>query len=108
MAFSGYYEACLYAVLDGASLSRLFRLHYTTLSRPSELDLFDTIVLTMPYHLLAHTAISSNQQNAMAGALRNYLFHGYRRIMYNVPYFAIPIGAGEFETARRPIAACTR
>ncbi|CAO1626676.1 unnamed protein product [Jaminaea pallidilutea] len=42
---------------------------------------------------ISQYSISSNQQNPMAGALRNYLFHGYRRIMYNVPYFAIPIGA---------------
>lgn len=32
----------------------------------------------------------------MNGALRQYLFYGYKRIMANAPYFAIPFGAGEY------------
>jgi len=39
-------------------------------------------------------AISPFQQNPMAGALKGYLFFGYKRIMAQVPYFAVPFGIG--------------
>ncbi|PWN98414.1 putative ubiquinol-cytochrome c reductase complex 11 kDa protein [Tilletiopsis washingtonensis] len=39
-------------------------------------------------------SISPFQQNPMAGALKGYLFFGYKRIMAQVPYFAVPFGIG--------------
>lgn len=30
----------------------------------------------------------------MRGALKGYLFFGYKRIMAQVPYFAVPFGIG--------------
>lgn len=30
----------------------------------------------------------------MAGALRGYLFYGYKRLMAQAPYFAVPFGVG--------------
>lgn len=41
------------------------------------------------------SAISPFEQNAMHGALRGYIFYGYKRIMQQAPYFAIPVGIGE-------------
>jgi hypothetical protein len=32
----------------------------------------------------------------MHGALQGYVFYGYKRIMQQAPYFAIPFGLGEF------------
>jgi ubiquinol-cytochrome c reductase subunit 8 len=40
-------------------------------------------------------AISPFEQNAMHGALRGYVFYGYKRIMQQAPYFALPVGIGE-------------
>lgn len=39
----------------------------------------------------------------MAGALRNYLFFGYKRIMQQAPYFAIPFALGAFSLSRRTV-----
>ena len=46
------------------------------------------------YLLLA--ALSPYQQNTMHGALRGYVFYGYKRIMQQAPYFALPFGIGEY------------
>lgn len=43
----------------------------------------------------ARTAISATEQQPMRGALRGYLFYGYKRIMVLAPKFAIPLIAGE-------------
>ncbi|CAO1621435.1 unnamed protein product [Parajaminaea phylloscopi] len=43
---------------------------------------------------ISQYSVSSNQQAAMRGALRQYLFYGYKRIMANAPYFGIPFGIG--------------
>lgn len=47
------------------------------------------------------TAVSPFQQRAMAGALKETAFHGYKRIMQQAPYFAIPIGVGTYPTCSR-------
>ncbi|PWN89663.1 putative ubiquinol-cytochrome c reductase complex 11 kda protein [Acaromyces ingoldii] len=38
--------------------------------------------------------VSPFQQNAMHGAFRNYAFYGYKRIVAQAPYFAIPFAIG--------------
>ena len=40
------------------------------------------------------TGLSPFQQDAMKGALRNYIFYGYKRIMQQAPYFAVPFAIG--------------
>lgn len=42
-------------------------------------------------------SVSPFQQNAMKGALHSYLFYGFKRIMQQAPYFAIPFAAGKFD-----------
>ncbi|PWY96963.1 putative ubiquinol-cytochrome c reductase complex 11 kda protein [Testicularia cyperi] len=39
-------------------------------------------------------AISPFQQNAMKGALKGYIFFGFKRIMAQAPYFALPFAVG--------------
>ncbi|KZO99196.1 putative ubiquinol-cytochrome c reductase complex 11 kDa protein [Calocera viscosa TUFC12733] len=39
-------------------------------------------------------SLSPFQQKAMGDAFSSYLFNGYRRIVAQVPYFAIPFGFG--------------
>ena len=41
-------------------------------------------------------SISPFQQNAMAGALRNWTFYGYKRLLQQAPYFAIPFALGTY------------
>lgn len=41
-------------------------------------------------------SVSPFQQNAMKGALHSYLFYGFKRIMQQAPYFAVPFAAGKF------------
>lgn len=40
----------------------------------------------------------------MRGALRQYLFFGYKRLMANAPYFGIPFGIGKHHLFSSPIA----
>ncbi|GAK68391.1 ubiquinol-cytochrome c reductase subunit 8 [Moesziomyces antarcticus] len=39
-------------------------------------------------------SVSPFQQNAMRGALHSYIFYGFKRIMQQAPYFAVPFAAG--------------
>ncbi|PWN31087.1 putative ubiquinol-cytochrome c reductase complex 11 kda protein [Jaminaea rosea] len=39
-------------------------------------------------------SISSNQQNIMGGAFRQYMIFGYKRLMAQLPYFGIPLAIG--------------
>ena len=41
-------------------------------------------------------SVSPFQQNAMRGALHSYVFYGFKRIMQQALYFAIPFAAGKF------------
>jgi hypothetical protein len=47
------------------------------------------------------SALSPRQQNAMRGALRAYVFYGYKRIITQVPYFAIPFGLCKYHDFER-------
>lgn len=40
-------------------------------------------------------SVSPFQQNAMRGALHSYIFYGFKRIMQQAPYFAVPFAAGK-------------
>lgn len=51
--------------------------------------------LITPLPRSPHTALSSNEQQPMRGALRGYLFYGYKRIMKLAPKFAVPLIVGE-------------
>ena len=39
-------------------------------------------------------AVSPFQQNAMKGAFHSYAFYGFKRIMQQAPYFAVPFAVG--------------
>jgi ubiquinol-cytochrome c reductase subunit 8 len=41
-------------------------------------------------------SLSPWQQNAMRGAFRGYAFYGFKRIMQQVPYFALPFAFGTY------------
>ncbi len=41
-------------------------------------------------------AVSPFQQNAMKAALHACCFYGFKRIMQQAPYFALPFAAGTF------------
>ncbi|KAE8225561.1 hypothetical protein CF319_g1719 [Tilletia indica] len=41
-------------------------------------------------------SISPYQTANMRGAVQTYLFYGYKRIMQQAPYFAVPVAAGYF------------
>ncbi len=43
-------------------------------------------------------SVSPFQQNAMRGALHSYVFYGFKRIMQQAPYFALPFAVGKFLT----------
>ncbi|PWN49385.1 putative ubiquinol-cytochrome c reductase complex 11 kda protein [Violaceomyces palustris] len=43
---------------------------------------------------IAQYTVSPFQQNAMKGALHGYIFYGYKRIMQQAPYFALPFAVG--------------
>lgn len=58
-----------------------------------------THTLSSLYAILAvSAAISPFQQRAMAGALSGWVFHGYKRIMAQAPYFALPVGIGAYSS----------
>ncbi|UZJ51015.1 hypothetical protein CBS101457_000335 [Exobasidium rhododendri] len=37
-------------------------------------------------------SVSPYQQSAMRGALKGYVFYGYKRLMQQAPYFVLPFG----------------
>ncbi|SNX85830.1 probable ubiquinol-cytochrome c reductase complex 11 kda protein [Melanopsichium pennsylvanicum] len=37
---------------------------------------------------------TGKKYNAMKGALHSYIFYGFKRIMQQAPYFAVPFAAG--------------
>lgn len=51
-------------------------------------------------------SISPFQQSTMRGALHNYAFFGFKRIMAQAPYFAIPFAAGKWCRSSRVV--CNR
>lgn len=51
---------------------------------------------TQHHDPFAPAALSPFKQKAMRGVFQGYLFNGFRRIMAQVPYFALPFAAGEW------------
>ena len=51
--------------------------------------------LTYEISLLPSAAISATEQQPMKGALKGYIFNGYRRVMKFAPKFIVPLVFGE-------------
>lgn len=51
-------------------------------------------------------SVSPFQQNAMKGALHQYVFYGFKRIMQQAPYFVVPFAAGKSNPPPAQKRAC--